>query len=119
MEIIRWIIIIIALGIIINRFLPAKGVSNITTQEAKKRLKEKDVQFVDVRTPGEYKMSHRKPFVNIPLSKLAKRTNELDKGKEVVVICQSGVRSMRASKILTKKGFEKVTNIKGGMSTWV
>lgn len=119
MEVIRWIFIILAMGYIVSRFLPAKGVLNITILEAKNRIKEDKAQFVDVRTPGEFKMNHRKPFTNIPLKKLAKRTNELEKRKEVVVICQSGVRSLQAAKILKKQGFEKVTNVKGGMSTWV
>ena len=37
---------------------------------------------------------------------------------EVVVICQSGMRSKQASKLLRKQGFNKVTNVKGGMNAW-
>ncbi|OZU89128.1 rhodanese [Virgibacillus indicus] len=119
MEILQWIIVIIAAGFVIKLFLPAKGISNITTKEAKDKFKEKDVQFIDVRTPGEYKANHQKKFKNIPLSNLASRTSELDKNTEVVVICQSGMRSAKAAKILKNQGFEKVTNVKGGMSAWV
>ncbi|NRK74194.1 rhodanese-like domain-containing protein, partial [Salmonella enterica subsp. enterica serovar Typhi] len=43
---------------------------------------------------------------------------ELSKDKEVVVICQSGMRSQNATKILKKLGFTNVTNVKGGMSAW-
>ncbi|MBP1950916.1 rhodanese-related sulfurtransferase [Virgibacillus litoralis] len=118
--IIQWIIIIGAAWFVFSRFMPTKGISNITTQEAKNKFSEKNgAQFIDVRTPGEYKANHRKPFKNIPLSELANKSADLDKSKEVVVICQSGMRSMKASKILKKKGFEKVNNVKGGMGAWV
>ncbi|RPK11557.1 hypothetical protein EH5_01722 [Bacillus subtilis] len=30
----------------------------------------------------------------------------------------NGRRSLKASKILKKQGFKKITNIKGGMNTW-
>ncbi|SHF86600.1 rhodanese-like domain-containing protein [Ornithinibacillus halophilus] len=118
MDIVQWAIIIIAVGFIMSRFMPVKGIENITSQEAKKRFKDKNIQFVDVRTPGEYKGNHKKPFVNIPLHELSNRTKELDKQKEVVVICQSGMRSMKAAKLLKKQGFGKITNVKGGMSAW-
>ncbi|WP_396266093.1 rhodanese-like domain-containing protein [Halobacillus salinarum] len=98
--------------------MPVKGMDNITASQAKARTNEKDVQFVDVRTPHEYKANHSKKFKNIPLGELPKRMNDLDKNKEVVVICQSGMRSAKAAKLLKKQGFEKVTNIKGGMNAW-
>ncbi|MED1563912.1 rhodanese-like domain-containing protein, partial [Alkalihalobacillus alcalophilus] len=46
------------------------------------------------------------------------KASQLLKEKEVVVICQSGMRSNKASKVLRKMGFKKITNVKGGMSAW-
>ncbi|MFC4558517.1 rhodanese-like domain-containing protein [Virgibacillus kekensis] len=118
--IIQVVFLAVIIWFIMNRFLPAKGITNITTQEAKDKFKQKnEIQFVDVRTPGEYGANHRKPFKNIPLGQLAGKTKDLNKSKEIVVICQSGMRSMKAAKILKKQGFEKVSNVKGGMSAWV
>ncbi|MFZ3578487.1 rhodanese-like domain-containing protein [Virgibacillus sp. DJP39] len=117
--IIQWLFLIIVAWFIVKKFMLAKGISNVTTQEAKTKFKDRNVQFIDVRTLREYQGSHRKPFKNIPLSGLAKRSSELDKNKEVVVICQSGMRSIKASKLLKKQGFVNVTNVKGGMSAWV
>ena len=98
--------------------MPAKGVRQITTAELKRELNKKDVQLIDVRTPGEYRSNHIKKFKNIPLHELSNKVNHLTKEKEVVVICQSGMRSKKATKMLKKLGFEKVTNVKGGMSAW-
>jgi rhodanese-related sulfurtransferase len=119
MDIIQWIILILIIAFFVSRFMPVKGIENITVQEAKDKFKETSVQFIDVRTPGEYKANHRKPFKNIPLSNLASKVDTLDKEKEVVVICQSGMRSAKAAKMLKKQGFQKISNVKGGMSAWI
>ncbi|WP_256242501.1 rhodanese-like domain-containing protein [Bacillus sp. V3B] len=104
---------------IINRIIPAKGVRQISTSDLKNELKDKNKQFVDVRTPGEFKGNSIRGFKHLPLHQLAQKAEkELSKDKEVIVICQSGMRSQKASKMLEKLGFTKVTNVKGGMSLW-
>ncbi|MFC7680477.1 rhodanese-like domain-containing protein [Paenibacillus sp. GCM10028914] len=113
-------IIIIALIVLflLWRMLPAKGIRQITATELKNELLDKNKQFIDVRTPSEYKANHIKGFNNIPLQQLAQKSAELSRDREVVVICQSGMRSNTASKMLRKLSFNKVTNVKGGMSAW-
>ncbi|MEJ8765470.1 rhodanese-like domain-containing protein [Oceanobacillus sp. HCA-5259] len=119
MSVIQWIILIVIIAFFGFRFMPVKGIMNISVQEAKNKFKDHNVQFIDVRTPGEYKANHRKPFKNIPLSNLTREAGSLDKEKEVVVICQSGMRSAKAAKILKKQGFQKISNVKGGMGAWI
>ena len=71
--------------------------------------------MVDVRTAAEYKGRNIKQFKNIPLgSDLSK----IPKDKEVVVICQSGMRSTSACKQLKKLGYSKITNVRGGMNNY-
>ncbi|WP_339203212.1 rhodanese-like domain-containing protein [Paenibacillus sp. FSL K6-3182] len=100
---------------IIWRKLPTKGVIGITTEQLKMMLTDKDKVFIDVRTPGEYSGRHIVQFKNFPLgSDLSK----LPTGKEIVVICQSGMRSNRACKQLKRLGYGNVTNVRGGMNAW-
>jgi len=73
-----------------------------------------NITLLDVRTPQEYRAGHISKAQNVPLDKIA---NYQGKNKDVVVICQSGMRSRQAAKILTKKGYQ-VTNVRGGMSQW-
>ncbi|WP_332649071.1 rhodanese-like domain-containing protein [Lysinibacillus sp. 54212] len=97
------------------RMKPTKGVKAISTANLKNILNDKDKVFVDVRTPGEYKARNIKQFKNIPLGS---DFSKLPKDKEIVVICQSGMRSGQACKQMKKLGFEKVTNVRGGMSAY-
>ena len=63
------------------------------------------VQRVDTRTPGEYRRGHADGFVNLPLDTLREHLAELDPAKPVYVMCQSGLRSYLACRILTQHGF--------------
>lgn len=97
------------------RMKPAKGVNTISTTELKRMINDKDKLFIDVRTPAEYKAGNVKQFKNIPLGS---DFSKLPKDKEIVVICQSGMRSKQACNQLKKLGYSRVTNIRGGMSAY-
>ncbi len=112
------LLLIAIVWLFVNQMLPAKGVRQISTAELKTLLKQNDCQFIDVRTPQEFKAKHIRGFKNIPLSHLMNRQHELSKEKEIVVICQTGARSNRAAKMLKKAGFAKLANVKGGISAW-
>ena len=83
-----------------------------------KNQNKKNKQFIDVRTPGEFRGNHIQGFQNIPLNELAQKASHLDKNKEVIVICQSGMRSKQATKMLKKLDFQHITNVSGGMNAW-
>lgn len=72
-----------------------------------------EVTLLDVRTEEEFSRGHIDGFNNIPVDELRERIEEIDKSKKVYVICQSGLRSYIASRILTEKGFD-VYNFAGG-----
>ncbi|OFD06544.1 hypothetical protein BTGOE5_00740 [Bacillus thuringiensis] len=57
-----------------------------------------------------------KGFQNIPLNELVSKANQLNKNKKVIVICQSGMRSKQAAKVLKKLGFQRIINVSGGMN---
>lgn len=71
------------------------------------------VTLLDVRTAQEFATGNINGFVNIPVDELRERAGELDKDKPVYVICQSGLRSYIAARILAGRGFE-VYNFAGG-----
>lgn len=109
------IVAVIVVLFLVWRMKPIKGVRTITTAKLKTILNDKDKLFVDVRTPGEYRGRSLKQFKNIPLGSDFSR---LPKDKEIIVICQSGMRSSQACKQLKKLGYENVTNVRGGMNAY-
>ena len=72
-----------------------------------------DVILLDTRTPFEYMRGRADGFINIPLDDLRGRIGELDKSKKIYVMCQSGLRSYLATRILMQNGFEAY-NFAGG-----
>ena len=75
--------------------------------------KRDDVTLLDTRTVYEYMRSHAEGFINIPVDELRERLTELDKSKPVYVMCQSGLRSYLATRILMQNGFDAY-NFAGG-----
>ena len=71
------------------------------------------VTLLDARTVGEYRRGHIDGFLNIPVDELRERLNEFDRSKPIYVICQSGLRSYIASRILEGNGFATY-NFSGG-----
>ncbi len=71
------------------------------------------VTLLDVRTAEEYQSGHIEDFRNIPVDELREHLDEIQKGKPVYVICQSGLRSYIASRILEGNGYEAY-NFSGG-----
>ena len=71
------------------------------------------VTLLDTRTVEEFAHGHIDGFLNIPVDELRERLGKLDKSKPVYVICQSGLRSYIACRILSGNGFE-CYNFSGG-----
>lgn len=96
-----------------------KEICPTTTQEWIKR----GALLVDVREKNEVEQLafgvHN--IVNIPLSEFEERYLELSKEQEMVIVCRSGVKSLRATNFLLKHGFdpERVVNMQYGMDRWV
>ena len=89
----------------------------VAPQKAKE-LVSSGARLVDVRTPGEYATRHLDRSVNVPLSELGGRLQELgDKAKPIVVYCASGVRSASAKRTLKSAGFTQVFDL-GSIGRW-
>ena len=71
------------------------------------------VQLVDSRTPFEYARGCAEGFVNIPVDEMRERISELDINKPVYIMCQSGLRSYIACRLLMNMGYD-CYNFSGG-----
>ena len=73
------------------------------TEDVENLPRDGSVILLDARTPGEYARGHIEGFINIPVDELRDRISELDKKKKVYIICQSGLRSYIAYRILAQE----------------
>ncbi len=99
---------------------PAAGDPHETTvDELKRRIdRGEDVFILDVRNPEEFQICRIPGSTLIPLPQLPQRFAELDRGREIVVHCKSGMRSLKATQFLRQQGFDRIKNLKGGILAW-
>jgi hydroxyacylglutathione hydrolase len=77
-----------------------------------------DVLLLDVREPAEYAHGHIPGAVSLPQADLASRLDELPRDRPVWVVCQAGLRSLRAARFLRQMGFEQAATAPGGTAAW-
>ncbi len=76
---------------------------------------EMDKLLIDVREPAEFKHRHVPNAINIPLSQLRDRLDEIPKDEPVYLYCLSGLRAYLAERILIQGGWENLVNVTGGI----
>ena len=94
--------------------------ASLTPAAAVQLMNNDDVVVLDVREPSETVGGKIAKAIQIPVGAVAKRIGELEKhkNKTLLVYCKSGARSGLACKELSKKGFDKVYSLSGGITAW-
>jgi NADPH-dependent 2,4-dienoyl-CoA reductase/sulfur reductase-like enzyme/rhodanese-related sulfurtransferase len=110
--------IIVAANVIVNKLEGRVGGIQASEVREKLQTSKENFQVLDVREEDEVKQKRIPNSTWIPYGELKKRLNELDKGKEIAVHCESGLRSYKACLNLQHEGFKNVKNIDGGMLCW-
>jgi len=103
-------------------FAYSKGwiLANFESVDAKQAIHllevDENITLLDVRTIQEYKSGHLRDATLIPVEHLEKNLGMIkqDKNKKILVYCATGNRSVYASRVLKKHGFNPI-NIKGGI----
>ena len=90
-----------------------------------KKIKDKEnIVLLDVRTPEEYKESHLKNAILLPVQELSAKSlaevglGEDAKDKEIIIYCRSGSRSKTAYDMMKALGYTNIKSIAGGMIHW-
>jgi rhodanese-related sulfurtransferase len=94
------------------------AVAEITpTEFVERRSRGESLTLLDVREEWELGVASVPDVVHIPMGEVADRLGELDRGREVVVLCRSGRRSLQVANFLQQNGFRAV-NLAGGILAW-
>jgi len=96
------------------------NIQQLNVNEAVRLMNDENVVLLDVRESNEYSSGHIRDSIHIPMASLSKRLSELEKYKnrQILAYCRSGSRSNSACSTLSKQGFEKVSNLAGGIMGW-
>jgi rhodanese-related sulfurtransferase len=73
---------------------------------------------LDVREPEEIAIAPFPDATHIPMGDIPSRLTELDPDAEWVVVCHHGMRSAQVAMYLVRMGFERVSNLTGGIEEW-
>ena len=82
------------------------------------KLEDKNVQIIDVRDDTERDHAHVKGTIHIKLTEIAERHSELDKTKNIFVMCHVATRSQTVVKWLKAQGYKYSVNVLGGIDAW-
>ena len=82
------------------------------------REKDSDIQILDIREDTERNHALIKGSIHIKLTEIANRHSELDKNKNIFVMCHTGTRSQTVVKWLKKNGHGYCVNVLGGIDAW-
>jgi len=94
------------------------SIPEITAAEyLQRRATGAELTLLDVREDWELAVASVPGVVHIPMAQVSARLNELDRDKEVVVLCRSGRRSFEIAKLLQSNGYQ-ASNLTGGILAW-
>ena len=97
-----------------------EGVTVLDPIKFEEKIKDENVQLVDVRTPNEWENGVIANPLKIDFleSSFKEKIEKLDKTKPIAIYCKSGGRSGQAAKLLSELGFKEVYDLKGGILNW-
>lgn len=95
--------------------------SEISSEDARRLIEDErpeDLFVLDVRTRGEVEGGHIAGAAWVPVDELQERFREIPSRKHVVVVCAMGSRSAAACEFLSTRGYGRLTNVAGGMTSY-
>jgi rhodanese-related sulfurtransferase len=95
-----------------------RSTPEISVDELDELLRDGDARVLDVREEWEFRQGHLPGAIHVPLGRLGQGYTNLPRDKRLLVICQSGNRSLSATDFLLARGFGGSASVRGGTSAW-
>ncbi len=90
----------------------------VNTNDAITLMDEDNLTILDVREEKERKSGFIDRDINIPMSQVKAKLDELNSSKNILVYCKSGMRSGQIASLLCNNSFQNVYILKGGFNAW-
>ena len=91
----------------------------VGVSEAVQLANQKQAVFVDLRTAEQYKAGSIPQARNLPADMLEGKLNTLPKNKPLILVCEQGRDSAKATATLRKQGFTETVTLEGGLRAWM
>ena len=98
----------------------ASGIQKLDVPTFKDAIDNRRIQLIDVRTPEEYEAGHIEKAINVDFlaDDFETAIQKVKMNRPVFIYCRSGGRSGQAAQVMSKLGFKKVYDLKGGYLEW-
>jgi thiosulfate sulfurtransferase len=93
-------------------------IPQVQIYDAKKKLDQRAVTFVDVRDPGSYREAHIPGAIHLNDDNVQDFLQNTNKDQAIVVYCYHGNSSLGATAFLIDNGFKDVASMSGGFEAW-
>ena len=99
---------------------PIATLSQVDIASLRERLnaRQDNLLLIDVREPFEWELGYIEGSLLIALGEIWQRAEELDPRREIILICEEGIRSSTGASILLHRGFPQAANVPGGIGDW-
>lgn len=77
-----------------------------------------DTYLLDVRDVDEWSAGHAPQAQHLPMMAIPGRLAEIPRDRDVVVVCRVGARSAQVVAYLRAHGWDRASNLAGGMVAW-
>ncbi len=97
-----------------------RGRGGISAGEATTLINRRNAVVIDLRPATEFAKGHLPSARNIEQAELSAKIGQIAKNKSnpVVLVCQTGQQSARASRVVTEAGYAEVHVLQGGVDAW-
>ena len=89
-------------------------IKSVTANELADKMAQNSIHIIDVRKKSEYDSEHILEAVNAPLDFINDSMTKVNKNETAYIHCAGGYRSMIFISILKARGFNNLTDVKGG-----
>jgi rhodanese-related sulfurtransferase len=113
-------IALISGGLLLWPAIIGRGRGGVSAAEATTLINRRNAVVIDLRTASEYAQGHLPMARNVEFGELQAKIGQIakNKGNPVVLVCQTGQQSQKASRIVSDAGFAEVHVLQGGLDAW-
>ena len=93
-------------------------IEDLTPQEFQQSIEDESNILIEVREKTELDIGKINGAINMPMSSITETFSDLDPSLSYSIYCHHGMRSMQVANFLLSKGFQSLSNLKGGIDAW-